>query len=117
MVHQLTLNGTRLSVTKPAWLFASTCKLLNRTGLIVYKSVMLRDSDPMYEEVRSFLGSRRFELAWKGMFIDVDMMFGEGELSIQLTPADGESADVDPELVEELRAEGLRIMQEMTTTN
>ena len=113
MTQMLTPVPAIFDLHRPTWLFARTFRMMKRTtALVMYKSTLLDDSDEWCEEVFSFIRNQRFEFAWKGMFFDGMMMFGEGELSFYLKPADGEEFDLDPELIEDLRAEGLRVVRE-----
>lgn len=74
---------TSLDVTKPCWLFARTCRLLNKAAVVVYRSTWLSDTDEIYAEVRSVL-TGRFGLALREEFADTSMVFGAGELSVYL---------------------------------
>lgn len=119
VVSTLTLNLPRIDVAKPCLLFARTCKLLNRTGLVVYKSVLMRDSDEVFSEVRDFIQSQSLRLVRKGVFFDAEMLFSQGELSIYIEPAagkDGEAQDgldlVDWDDFEHMREEAIRIVKE-----
>lgn len=111
MTQTLTLNAVVLNVARPNWLFARTCRLLNKTGLIVYRSLLMRESDPMFDGVREFIASNQFEVAWKGRYLDGKMMFSEGELTIYLTPAEGRSTEIPEDLAEELRNVGLEFLE------
>lgn len=111
-------KSNSLDIANPCWLFARTCRLFNRTGLLVYKSVVMQDTDPMFKEVRKFLEGHKVRIVYKGIFKDAELMFREGELTIQLLlDKDDGDISVDPEMVEELRSEGLRIVKEMIQAN
>lgn len=49
----------------------------------------------MYEQVREFLDLFEVEIHRKGVFADVDMMFGRGELTVYLTNATPHEDDED----------------------
>jgi hypothetical protein len=113
VTQTLTLNSTVLNIARPNWLFARTCRLRNKTGLLVYRSVLMRESDPMFDGVREFIASNQFEVAWKGRYLDGKMMFNEGELTIYLTPAEGRTTEIPEDLADELRNEGLRFLERL----
>lgn len=117
MLSPLTLTPPCLEVRRPTWLFAQTCQFLNRAASVVYRSVMVDEDFAPYAGVLSYLKDHGFELAWKGRFLDVDMMFGEGELMIYVTPTEDDSYgfELDPETMEILRTEGLRILKDLTS--
>lgn len=104
-----------LDIRRPAWLLARTRKFFDRTALVVIKSVQVRDAYPPFQDVLAFIERYQFDLTWRGTFWDGHLMMHEGELSIYLTPADDDSepVEIDPALVDELREEGLRIMNEL----
>lgn len=103
------LNPPKLDVARPAWLFAKTFGLSNRTGLMVYRSLWLDEADEWLDEVWQTVKRHRLQLGWKGRFVDVDMTFSQGELSVYLSTAEG---DPDPELVEEAKQQGLKLIKE-----
>lgn len=116
MIQTLTLNAV-LNVARPPWLFARTYRVLNRAALIVIKSPIMRDSYSAYQEVLEFVGNYRLELAWKGSLLSGELMFQEGDIHFYLEAVDGgECLDLDPELIDELRREGLRIVNETAET-
>lgn len=118
MIHALCLTGLNLALSHQHWLFAKTCSLLGGTGLIVYRSVLVRDTDPVYAPVAEFLSKCRVEILAQKVFPDPSMMFGQGEFTAYLLITAPSSSDplegIDPGVVEDLRIEGLRILHELT---
>lgn len=96
----------KLAISRPNWLFARSFGVANRTGMLVYRSLWLDEADEWLDEVWSTVKKQRLGLAWKGKFLDVDMTFSQGELSLYLSPADGQSygLELSPETLAEVRA-------------
>lgn len=70
------------SVEMPSWLYARTHRFLGLTGLIVYRSVAVRESDRIYRPVRQMLDTEPHRMLQKTSVQDKDMMFGEAELAM-----------------------------------
>jgi hypothetical protein len=115
MTQMLSLNTPHLDVSNPGWLFATSCRLINKTGLAVYKSVMTRETDPMYDEIREFVKDLKVEVVYKGLFKDARMIFNEGEVTISLLQDkdSDEPTEMDPEVLQQFAAEGQRFIREM----
>jgi hypothetical protein len=94
-MFKIQVNGQRLDIARPPWLFARTCRFVNQAALLVYKSPMLRDVSEMYEPVRAFLGDNEVHVHRHGVFLDADMMLGKGELTVYLTSAEAHPDDED----------------------
>ncbi|ANU79406.1 hypothetical protein SEA_BUZZBUZZ_72 [Mycobacterium phage BuzzBuzz] len=71
-------------VAEPGLLFAETCNLLDVTGLLVYRSPMVKKTDPVYADVADILKRSRVELVGRDTIPDPMMYFGEGEWSVYL---------------------------------
>jgi hypothetical protein len=114
MTQMLNINIPHLDVSKPGWLFATSCRLFNKTGMVIYRSVWMRETDPMYDTVRDFVKDLEVEVVYKGLFEDARMIFKEGEITIQLLQDKGSDPTVlDPAALRELQAMGERIVREM----
>lgn len=112
MIHTLALNPTHLSLVRPCMLFAQSCLLLRRKGLIVLQSIGVRDTDEVFSDVRDFIRDQKLRLVRRGIFLDLDMMLdGEGEISIYIEPARGDL--VDPMLIESLKSEAIKFAERM----
>lgn len=94
------INGQRLDIARPPWLFARTCRFLDQAALVVYKSPMLREASPIYKPVLAFLGEHEVHVHRKGMYLDADMMLGKAELTVYLTNATPHPDDDDIAIVE-----------------
>lgn len=77
-----------LRVEMPCWLYAKTHRFLGVTGLIVYRSVGVRDFSTPYEGVKKVL----HEHQWTGMHTSKvqtkDMMDGWAELALYALTAE-----------------------------
>lgn len=71
-----------LSVEMPSWLYARTHRFLGLTGLIVYRSVAVKTTDPIYRPVRRMLDTEPHSVLSRTEVEDKDMMFGLAELSM-----------------------------------
>jgi hypothetical protein len=105
-MFKVKVNGQRLDIARPPWLFARTCRFLDQAALVVYKSPMLREASAIYAPVLAFLGENEVHVHRKGVYLDADMMFGKGELTVYLTeahphPDDDDLADIEIPGVEE----------------
>lgn len=87
---------TSVALTHPHFLHAKTYSLDKLFWLAVYRSPACRESDPIYAPVRAYLDKHGLELHRRGMFVDVDMMLGQGELSLYLHPASERPDEDDP---------------------
>lgn len=99
-MFKIQVNGQRLDISRPPWLFARTARFLNQAALVVYRSPMLRDVSDIYQPVRAFLGDNAVTVHRHGMFLDADMMLGRGELTVYLTealphPDDDDLSDIE----------------------
>lgn len=86
-----------LSITKPPWLFARTCAQID--SLLVYKSPLFKETDPIYGPVVELLRRFKHKLVFEEVVIDPQMMFGEALLRIYqfVESLDKENDDpVDP---------------------
>jgi hypothetical protein len=70
---QVPVTG-ELVVFEPNFLVA----VASKDELIVYRSVLVKDTSQMYQPVSDLLG--QYELRKSSAFTDPDMMFGEGEI-------------------------------------
>ena len=102
-------------MARPQWLFAQSFLMLEATALIVIKSTAVRSTDPIFSPISEFISEHSFELNWKGKIIDVDLMFGEGEVSVYFSRAEGDgySLDVDPQMIREIRRTAQRVVREL----
>ncbi|QHB38005.1 hypothetical protein KIY71_gp69 [Mycobacterium phage Cintron] len=77
--HQLALAAPVIRVSRPGWLFAESINLLGVTLLLTYRSSAVRDTDPMFADVKALLDRAQ---AVKRIFLqsvpDKGIMFGEG---------------------------------------
>ncbi|WPH58117.1 hypothetical protein SEA_LBERRY_79 [Mycobacterium phage LBerry] len=90
-------------VAEPGLLFAETCNLLDVTGLLAYRSPMVQDSDPVYENVADLLQRSRVELIARDVVDDPMMYFGQGEWSMYLLHSTHDPVVVsDPRVIEVL---------------
>ncbi|AGM61593.1 hypothetical protein SEA_SOILDRAGON_77 [Mycobacterium phage SoilDragon] len=89
-------------VAEPGLLFAETCNLLDVTGLLVYRSPMVQDSDPVYENVADLLKRSRVELTARDVIDDPMMYFGQGEWSMYLLHSTQAPVPRDPRVLEVL---------------
>ncbi|AZV00564.1 hypothetical protein SEA_ACFISHHOOK_75 [Mycobacterium phage ACFishhook] len=89
-------------VAEPGLLFAETCNLLDVTGLLVYRSPMVQDTDPIYENVADLLERSRVELTARDIVEDPMMYFGQGEWSMYLLHSTQSPVPRDPRVVEML---------------
>lgn len=64
-------------------------------GLVVYRSLALKDTDDIYQPVRMLLSSCKLTLVLKESIPDESMMFGQGELEVY-RPSWGEYPDPPP---------------------
>lgn len=74
----------------PQLLFAETANLLGVTVLIVNRSLIVKDTDPIYKDVAALLGRCHPELIWETQFPDPAMWFGQHRVLVYLlheTPA------------------------------
>lgn len=66
-------------VSQPGWLEVWRCDC----WLIVYRSPLVRDTDPMYQPVAEVLiGSGGYKIAYTDVRDDENMMFGRGEFAL-----------------------------------
>lgn len=56
---------------------------------MVYRSLIVKDTDEIYEEVKEYIKNYKFRVIRRGILIDVDMVFGEGEYTLYLEAASG----------------------------
>lgn len=104
-----------LEVSRPSWLFARTQKVLGKVGLFVYRSVMVRDDDPMYAPVAEFLAKCRAEIVRSSEVDNPNMMFGRAEWRFYLIhKATLDEFELDPEFEEQMRAECRSLIEELT---
>jgi hypothetical protein len=83
--------------------------------MLVYKSVAVKESGPNYAEVLTCLNQFRFELKYRGIFNDVNLLWQEGEFSIFIQRSEGDAEDISPDLVDEMEEQGQKIIEEMTS--
>lgn len=93
----------------PNWLYARTHKFLGITGLIVYRSVAMRDDDALYWPVQQVVESDQSELISKEKVQDSEMMFGAAELSTYMIGALEIAAEAFDLWMQDLHAECRRI--------
>lgn len=99
------LSHPILSIEMPHWLYARTHKVLGITGLIVYRSAAVRETDRIYRPVKQVLDSERHKVLEKAQVEDKDMMFGLAELSMYAIGAIDLAAAAFDEWMEDLREE------------
>lgn len=92
-------------VEMPSWLYARTHRFLGLTGLIVYRSVAVRPSDPIYRPVRQMLDNEPNRLLQQTSVQDKEMMFGQAELSMYALGAIEMAAAVFDEWLVDLQNE------------
>ncbi|AZS12045.1 hypothetical protein SEA_ZETZY_75 [Mycobacterium phage Zetzy] len=100
--RSLGLPDPVVRVAEPGLLFAETCNLLDVTGLLVYKSPVVQDSDPLYADVADILKRSRVEIVAKGTVPDPKMYFGEGEWSVRLLHSTQKPVITDPRAIDVL---------------
>ncbi|QBP30551.1 hypothetical protein SEA_CHARM_70 [Mycobacterium phage Charm] len=99
MFDQIAHDTPEVLVDDPGWLFAQRCESRWSgvgfdtepvTALLVYRSVMVKDTSEMYEPVAEMLlGAAKVELLGQGFIEDRQMMRGRGEwLVIRTTNMD-----------------------------
>lgn len=102
-----------LKVVMPPWLYAKTHRVLGVTGLIVYRSAGIRDSDTPYEGVRRALDEHEWTPMDRSDVETKDMMDGWAELKFYALTA--ELAMLATEMVscwlDEFRAEYRRFVE------
>ncbi|QGH80636.1 hypothetical protein SEA_RAHALELUJAH_76 [Mycobacterium phage Rahalelujah] len=89
MFDQIAHSRPEILVDDPSWLFAQRCESRWSgvgletdpvTALLVYRSVMVRDTSEMYAPVANvLLGAARVEVLGQGFIDDDQMMRGRGE--------------------------------------
>ncbi|QHB41250.1 hypothetical protein SEA_CHUPACABRA_67 [Mycobacterium phage Chupacabra] len=94
------------------WVFAETMNLFDATLLLVYRSVALRDTDPIYKDVMALMERHTVEILYepdnpeRGIVRDDSMMFGHGQWEVFLLHEGAPKEITDPRahhLVEMLR--------------
>ncbi|APL99661.1 hypothetical protein KIY73_gp67 [Mycobacterium phage Camperdownii] len=94
--HQLALAAPVVRVSKPGWLFAETINLLGVTLLLCYRSVAVRDTDPVYADVKALRDrAKAVETIFLQSVPDKGIMFGEGFWESALV-YDGTLGPTDP---------------------
>jgi hypothetical protein len=71
-----------LEVVMPPWLYAKTHHVLGVTGLIIYRSAGIRDTDTPYEGVKKVLDEHKWTVMHTVNVETKDMMDGWAELAI-----------------------------------
>ncbi|AHG23860.1 hypothetical protein CH25_gp26 [Mycobacterium phage EagleEye] len=95
LIEDVAHTAPEILVDDPGWLFAQRCEA-RWTGqhdqspvelLLVYRSVMVRDTSSMYAPIASaLLAATRVETLGGGFFSDPDMMRGRGQwLLVRMT--------------------------------
>ncbi|AGK87999.1 hypothetical protein M041_gp20 [Mycobacterium phage Severus] len=94
------------------WVFAETMNLFDATLLLVYRSVALRETDPIYKDVVALMERHTVEILYepdnpeRGIVRDDSMMFGHGQWEVFLLHEGAPKEVTDPRakyLVEMLR--------------
>lgn len=96
-----------LQIHQPPWLHAKITRVLNETALVVYRSVLVQDGDPIYSGVAAYIRENKFELVRKGRFLDAKLMYGNGEVSLHVGVASRDSQDWAGVDLHELRMEAV----------
>lgn len=76
------LTLPHLAISYHCWLYAYTAAV----GLLVYRSPMVRDSDPIYRPVAELLETHRLSVANHQVILDPSMIMGRGELTVWAHP-------------------------------
>lgn len=101
-----------IEVKMPPWLYAKTHKVLGLTGLIVYKSAAVRQTDTVYEEVQQTLNYYDWTLIEESAIETKDMMFGLAELTLYALSAElAVSAVIIAEWLAEMLSETRRFLE------
>lgn len=97
-------------------MFAKTCEVLGTLGLIVYRSVECRDTDPLYAPVADLLCRSRLQVVREARVEDEKMMFGEAQWRFFMeSPApSGGQEDFDPKFIEAMSDEALSQIKALT---
>ncbi|QBJ04877.1 hypothetical protein SEA_ELEPHANTOON_76 [Mycobacterium phage Elephantoon] len=113
MFDQIAHDTPQVLVNDPGWLFAQRCESRWSgigyetdpvTSLLVYRSVMVRDSWDMYAPVAEILlGAARVEVLGQGFIEDDQMMRGKGEWLV-LRTTNMPSFPEGPYTLEQIRA-------------
>lgn len=85
--HALQLPAPVVRAAEPNWLFAETINLFDASLLLVYRSVALKDTDPIYADVKALLDRHTAEVIYdpeRGTVRDPNMMFGHGQWAVYL---------------------------------
>ena len=93
-------------MAEPCWVFATTQKVLDTICLMVYRSVLLRETDKIFAPVKDFIDNHRVELLSATEYLDPTMMFGRGIWSFSLVHPKGTTpgyTEVHQELEVELK--------------
>lgn len=77
-----------LTVEMPSWLYAKTHRVLGVTGLIVYRSIGVRDSDTPYEGVKKVLHQHPWTMMDTSKAQTKDMMDGWADLVLYALTAE-----------------------------
>lgn len=80
------------------WILAESINLGSSTLMLVYHSVVLQETDPMYSDVADMLfRSKRIEILFPRTLMDEpDMMFGKGITAVYLLHDDLSDPMLDP---------------------
>lgn len=97
-----------LKVEMPPWLYAKTHRVLGLTGLIVYRSTAMRETDSSYAVVRDLLDSVEYSEVQRISHETKDMMFGAAEFVLY---ALDELDDRVHDWTEEMREEARRFLE------
>lgn len=79
-VHQqMSITG---DITEDSYLYVQVVAILGTVGLLVYRSPIVSDFDPMYEPVRRTLEEHSHDVVIQETIQDSNMIFGTGEWSM-----------------------------------
>lgn len=70
-----------LTICHHAWLYVMTYALPFTEGLLVYRSPMVRQTDPIFQPVADLLRDHRMTMVYQERLPDPGMMFGQGEVT------------------------------------
>ena len=71
-------TGTQFKVERKFWLYAYQFE----QGLIVYRSLAVRDTDKMFSQVLDCIRLNSYQLRHRSTQKDKDLVFGQGEISL-----------------------------------
>lgn len=81
-------------VARPHWLFCETIHLDELAGMVVYRSTVVLDTDPIYATVADLLcRATAVEILVQQVIPDEGMMFGEAECSFYLLHSSDKPVD------------------------